>query len=184
MNTNYGKLEERRFTYAPDALDTERGKLMNPTDADYLAAGWKRVVDTPPEPEEGMEVKTSSWRVEGDEIIRVYKQKPKAADGNADAGGEGGASGGGTPPAPLSPMSVRPRRFSKLKLVIALKAAGLWVLTKTWLEENGLYDYYLAAQEFAEDNEFFVRARTELMVLARLTDERVEEILAGCILDE
>ena len=73
------------------------------------------------------------------------------------------------------------RVFSKLKLVIALKKANLWILTKTWIEENGLYDLYLAAQDVREDNEWFVRGVSELKTLAKKTDAEVEEILAACV---
>ena len=66
---------------------------------------------------------------------------------------------------------------------MALKKAGLWVLTKTWIEENGLYDLYLAAQDFSEDNEFFQRGLAEIKALARKSDAEVEAILAACVAD-
>ena len=57
------------------------------------------------------------------------------------------------------------------------------MLTKTWIEEKGLYDHYLAAQDFAEDNEFFLRGKSELQELARLSDEQIEAILSKCVAD-
>lgn len=160
MNSRFGKLEDGRVVYAPDSLDAGGAKTLNPTDASYLAAGWLKVVDEPPEPEEGMRVAPSSWKVEDGTLVRVYKQVP--ARPGADAGG--GA-----------------RRFSKLKVVMALKAANLWILTKTWIEERGLYDLYLAAQDFAEDNQFFVEGKEELQRLSGKTDAEVEAILAQCV---
>ena len=56
METKYGKLVEGEIVYAPASLDTENGKLMNPSAASYLAAGWKKVVDEPPAPEDGCTV--------------------------------------------------------------------------------------------------------------------------------
>jgi hypothetical protein len=73
--------------------------------------------------------------------------------------------------------------FSKLKIVMALKKADLWILTRTWIEENGLYDLYLAAQDFREDNEFFIQGKSELQRLTGKSAEEIEAILAMCIAD-
>ena len=45
MNTKYGRLTNGRIEYAPISLDTGDGVKMNPSEASYLAAGWKKVVD-------------------------------------------------------------------------------------------------------------------------------------------
>ena len=45
MNTKYGRLSNGRIEYAPSSLETEDGVKMNPSEASYLAAGWKKVVD-------------------------------------------------------------------------------------------------------------------------------------------
>ena len=73
-----------------------------------------------------------------------------------------------------------PRVFSKLKVVTALTKAGVWAQVKAWIEENGLYDLYLAAQEFAEDNEYFDRGLTALKPVVGWTDEQVEALLEEC----
>lgn len=78
----------------------------------------------------------------------------------------------------------KPRVFSKLKLVAALKAADKWVLVKTWIEERGYWDYYLAAQNFREDNEMFAEAVAEVKRYAGMTDDEAEAILKGCIWEE
>lgn len=157
MNTKYGRLAEGRIEYAPDSLETAGGVTINPSRESYLAAGWKPVVDEPPAAEPGCRVEVTRWTEDAETVTCVYKQVPGAA------------------PAPAA------RTFSKLKVVIALKEKGLWVLTKAWIEENGLYDHYLAASDFSEANEFFRRGRDELKSLARLTDGQVEEILAACV---
>lgn len=74
-----------------------------------------------------------------------------------------------------------PRVFSKLKLEAALMEAGVWAQVKAWIEVNGLYDLYLAAQEFAEDNEYFATGRTALQSALGWTDEQVEALLAKCV---
>lgn len=160
MNTRYGRLKDGRFEYAPNALETANGVKMNPSEASYLAAGWKKVVDVKPTAEPGCRVEVSGWREDAETLTCVYKVVP-----------------GETPPA-------GPRVFSKLKLVAALKAADKWVLVKTWIEERGLWDYYLAAQNFREDNEMFADALAAIKAYARMTDEDTEAILAKCIWEE
>ena len=160
MNTKYGRLANGRIEYAPNALETDGGVKINPSRASYLAAGWKEVVDVKPTAEPGYRVEVSGWREDAETLTCVYKVVP-----------------GETPPAGS-------RVFSKLKLVAALKAADKWVLVKTWIEERGLWDYYLAAQNFREDNEMFADALAAIKAYARMTDEDTEAILSKCIWED
>ena len=160
MNKKYGRLANGRIEYAPNALETDDGVKINPSRASYLAAGWKEVVDVKPTAELGCRVEVSGWREDAETLTCVYKVVP-----------------GETPPA-------GPRVFSKLKLVAALKAADKWVLVKTWIEERGLWDYYLAAQNFREDNEMFADALAAIKAYARMTDEDTEAILSKCIWED
>ena len=178
MNTKYGKLVDGEVVYAPPTLDTEDGKKMNPTEASYLAAGWKRVTDEPPAPEEGCTVEPSTWTETDTTLVRVYKQVPMPAPQSQD-----GAGGGMDSDMPSAPAPVGKRIFSKLKLVAALKAADKWVLVKTWLEEKAYYDFYLAAQNFAEDNELFVEGRDAIKRYLGMSDEQIEAILSQCVAD-
>ena len=84
MNTKYGKLVDGQIVYAPNTLDTEDGKKMNPSEASYLAAGWKKVADEPPAPEDGCTVEVSGWTEGADTLTKVYKQV--ASEGNIVAG--------------------------------------------------------------------------------------------------
>ena len=174
MNTKYGKLVDGQIVYAPNTLDTEDGKKMNPSEASYLAAGWKKVADEPPAPEDGCTVEVSGWTEGEDTLTKVYKQVAMPAP-------QGGGQGGDTPPAPAP---VGKRIFSKLKLVAALKAADKWVLVKTWLEEKGYWDYYLAAQNFRESNQLFAEALASLKAYTGMSDDEVEAILQKCIWEE
>ena len=161
MNRNYGKLVAGEVEYAPAKITKDDGTVvMSPSAETYLADGWKRIVDERPAPEEGCTVEVSGWDETVDSIVRVYKQVPSE-----------------TPEA-------KPRVFSKLKLVAALKEADKWVLVKTWIEERGLWDYYLAAQNFREDNEMFANAVAAIKEYARMSDEDVEAILKNCIYEE
>jgi len=161
MNRNYGKLLGREVEYAPAKITKDDGTVVsNPSAETYLAEGWKRVVDEPPAADAGCTVEVSGWDETPDSIVRVYKQVPAAAP------------------------ATKPRVFSKLKLVAALKEADKWVLVKTWIEERGLWDYYLAAQNFREDNEMFSDALAAIKSYARLSDEDAEAILSKCIWEE
>ncbi len=188
MNTKYGKLTDGQIVYAPNSLDTGDGVKMNPSEASYLAAGWKKVVDDPPAPENGCTVEPSGWTETDTTLTRVYKQiaMPAPDTPSGDGGGDnpsGGSGGEDTPPAPPTPPPVGKRIFSKLKLVAALKAADKWVLVKTWLEEKAYYDYYLAAQNFAEDNALFIEGRNAIKGYLGVSDEYIEAILSQCIAD-
>ena len=185
MNTKYGRLSNGRFEYAPNALATADGVKMNPGEASYLAAVWKKVEDVPPAPDEGCTVEPSGWTETDTALTRVYKQisMPAPDTPPGDGGGDnpsGGPGGGDTPPAP---PPVGKRIFSKLKLVAALKATDKWVLVKTWLEEKAYYDYYLAAQDFAEDNDLFIEGRNAIQGYLGVSDEYVESILSKCVAD-
>ena len=100
MNTKYGRLTNGRIEYAPISLDTGDGVKMNPSEASYLAAGWKKVVDVRPTTEPGCRVEVSGWNESEDTLTCVYKVVP----------GEAPATG--------------PRVFSKLKLVAAPQGGG------------------------------------------------------------
>ncbi|MBQ6139926.1 MAG: hypothetical protein IJI54_01480 [Kiritimatiellae bacterium] len=161
MNMNYGKLVGGEVEYAPAKITLDDGTVIsNPSAATYLAAGWKRIVDERPAPEDGCTVEVSGWDERADSIVRIYKQVPD------------------------EPTPGKPRVFSKLKLVAALKEADKWVLVKTWIEERGLWDYYLAAQNFREDNPMFSDALAAIKAYARMTDEDAEAILKNCIWEE
>ena len=161
MNRNYGKLVAGEVEYAPAKITKDDGTVIsNPSAETYLAAGWKRVVDEPPAAEPGHTVEVSGWEERADSIVRIYKQVPD------------------------EPQPTRARVFSKLKLVAALKESDKWVLVKTWIEERGLWDYYLAAQNFREDNEMFSNAVAAIKEYARMSDEDAEAILKNCIYEE
>ena len=161
MNRNYGRLVAGEVEYAPAKITKDDGTIIsNPSAETDLAAGWKRIVDEPPKAEDGCTVEVSGWDETADSIVRVYKQVP------------------------AEPTPAKTRVFSKLKLVAALKEADKWVLVKTWIEERGLWDYYLAAQNFREDNAMFSDALAAIKEYARMSDEDAEAILKNCIWEE
>ena len=138
------------YIYAPVILPPNPHE---PTEAEYNAAGWYRKAFAPPSPPEGKAVASTRYEVEDNRVVAVYEYD--------DA-----------PPPP-------PRTFSKLKLVAALIEAGVWAQVKAYVEEVGIYDLFLAAQDFREDNEFFASNLALLKQQLGWTDEQVEAILAA-----
>lgn len=78
----------------------------------------------------------------------------------------------------------QPRTFSKIKCVAALMKAGVWQQVKTYIEQAGLYDLYLAANDFREDNEYFIKGKAVLQPLLGWTAEQVEALLSQCVAEE
>ena len=72
-----------------------------------------------------------------------------------------------------------PRMFSKFRCVEMLMREGLWDSVRAWIERSGLYDLYLASNEFAEDNPHFMQGLATLKSMLGIDDAKVEEILAA-----
>lgn len=119
----------------------------------YLEAGYLPVIEEAPNPPEGLEPAYREYVEEDGNIVYrwVYREPVKA-----------------------------PRVFSKLRAVEALMGLGVWGEVRAWIEEQGLYDLYLAAVEFSEDDERFVSGVSVLKSKLGLNDEQVESILARC----
>lgn len=137
--------------------DTSEVKIR-PTEKDYRQMGFKSVSEAAPsEPAPvGYHYEARGYAEDESRIWRIYETVAN-------------------PPAP-------PRTFSKLKCVAALMEAELWGAVKSYIESMGLYDLYLAAQDFREDNEYFVRGKAALMEALSLTEEQVEAILQKCVI--
>lgn len=120
----------------------------------YLAAGYLPVVEEEMGPPDGLEPAYREYVEEDGKIVYRWRYRV--------------------------PVKV-PRVFSKLRAVEALMGLGVWNEVKAWIEEHGLYDLYLAAVEFSEDDERFVEGVSALKSKLGLTDEQVESILARCV---
>lgn len=140
--------------YAPVTLAPNPGI---PTEAEYNAAGWFMLDIDPPNPPAGKMVGATTFKIENNKVVAEYEYVDE-------------------PP--------KVRTFSKLKILAALIQAEVWPQVKTFIQEAGLYDLYLAAQDFKEDNEYFTEGKTALQSLLGWTDEQVEAILAGATINE
>jgi len=146
----------RVLTAEPRYIVTLDGRtIVNPTAEQYatLRDAYPKGEDAPlPEPQEGKVVEYGGYAL-GDDS-KWHKQWTLV-----DA------------PPPL------PRTFSKLRIVSALTNAGVWAQVKAYIEREGLYDLYLAAQDFREDNEYFTQGKAALQMALGWTDAQVEDVL-------
>jgi hypothetical protein len=161
---NYGILIDNILHPAPRAFMLRGAMVTNPKAEHFAALNEERakqglpryypISDDPaPTPPEGKVVRFNGYAVVAGWIAPQYSFE--------DA-----------PPPP-------PRTFSKLRIVAALTTAGLWDSVKQLLIERGLYDLFLAAQDFREDNEYFENGKAALQTALGWTDEQVEEVLAA-----
>ena len=148
----------RVLTAEPRYIVTvDKRKIVNPTAEQYatLRNAYPKGEDAPmPEPQEGKVVEYGGYAL--GESDHLWHKQWVLVD---------------APPPP-------PRTFSKYKLVAALTRAGVWANVKQYIIDADLYDLYLAAQEFSEDNEYFVQGKTALQTALGWTDAQVEAVLA------
>ena len=125
-----------------------------PEEEDYRAAGWLHNDMLPPMPPQGMRMASMTFREEDGGVVADYEYEPA------------------------------PRTFSKMKVVAALTEEGVWEDVKAWIEGAGLYDIYLAAQNFAEGNEHFAQGKAAIQSELGWSDERTEALLARCVAED
>lgn len=170
----YYTLENNTLRKVGSVIRTAKGYVTNPTAEDYAAIGaYPRSEESfaPPKCDEGYHAVPDGYEL----VVR---------------GQESGVSEELTPnPSVLTPkVWVRkwrveelppppPRTFSKLKVTAALMKMEKWLPVRDYLVQSGMYDLYLAAQDFKEDDEFFVKGLTELKAKFGMSDEEVEAIL-------
>ena len=147
----------KRLTRAKDPAMIDGQMIVHPSAAQYATIGaYPLRTIAPPEPPEGKIAVPDGYEL----VDAEWQQAWKFED---------------APPPPL-------RTFSKLRIVAALMQAGVWSAVKDYIEQAGLYDLYLAAQDFAEDNEYFAQGREQLQAALGWTDEQVEAVLAQAVI--
>ena len=161
--TNYGTIIDNTLHPAPRAFMLHGAMITNPKAEHFAALNEERarqglppylpVVDERPSTDSAHYAVPTGWTRDGETWRRVYEVRE-------------------LPPPP-------PRTFSKLRIVSALTDAGVWDSVKQLLIDRGLYDLYLAAQDFRDDNEDFKRGKAALQAALGWTDEQVEAVLAA-----
>lgn len=162
VNRNYCKPDaEMKPVFAPAVFRYNGVDYWHPEKEDFAIVGYLPLSpDAPVDPPQGKHyVQTDMIEANGDE---GWRWKYVLVD---------------DPPAP-------PRRFSKLKIVAALMLADAWRSAKAYIEAQGLYDLFLAAQDFADDDPYFLQGKAALQGALDMSDAQVEAILAASVTTE
>ena len=147
VNITYAKLNDARgaIIFAPMLPEGS-------TDQDYLALGWKKIVNDRPVVDETLFKVIEKWYDETDsELVMQYET--------------------------IEIDATRHVIMSKYKFIAKLMEMDLWTRVKQMMEDNGFLDLFNAAQELDSENDFFKRgiqlAKTEL----GLTDDQIRQFI-------
>ena len=116
--TNYGTIIDNQLHPAPRAIRIGGAVVCNPTDTQYEQAGYKRVVDTPPQTDAAHYAVPVGWAEHGGEIVRQYEVRAY-------------------PPPP-------PRRWTRLAVKTALAKAGMLAAARQFLSATDIAQGYTA----------------------------------------
>ena len=112
-NRNYGKLrDDARIIYAPSEVKVGNTYYPAPTAEQYAACGYLPIDSTKPEKDGAYFISTEYGDLVDGRIVRRYDEHPI--------------------PAPEPPVV----RYSKLKLIVASKAAGKWEAFKAFISSS------------------------------------------------
>ena len=160
---DYGYLDaDNRIVYADDFAEID-GVIYTSPKAEHRARETppKLPIDsTKPEKEGSYFVSTEYGDLVDGRIVRRYDERPIVA-----------------PP----PQVVR---YSKLKLIVASKAAGKWEAFKAFIAQAGYEDEWNAAQFLSSDYAQFEQAKTAIIAAGIATAEEIESILAESVDEE
>lgn len=161
LNRNYGKLmNDARIMYAPSEVKVGNTYYPAPTAEQYAACGYLPIDSTKPEMEGSYFVSTEYGDLVDGRIVRRYDERPIVA-----------------PP----PQVVR---YSKLKLIVASKAAGKWEAFKAFISSAGYEDEWQACQFLSSNYAQFEQAKTAIIAAGIATAEEIEAILAASVDEE
>jgi len=162
MNTNskYGKLikTDNTIRYAPVSLNIDGILFLNPTKELYIKVGWKEIIDNPPS-KTGYTAVAKGWNDKTDTIERVYELVKNMPN-----------------------PSRKIFKYSKMRCISELMQIDKWNVVKAWIEENGLMDLFLAAQDFSSDNPQFIEGKKALVDVIGIERKDLEMMLMRCII--
>ena len=159
-NRNYGKLVNGAIVYAPKNLLIGGVLYAGPTAEQYAACGYYPIVSTKPEKDGAYFVSTEYGDLVDGRIVRRYDERTIVA-----------------PPPPIV-------RYSKLKLIVASKAAGKWEAFKAFISSAGYEDEWNAAQFLSSGYEQFEQAKAAVIAAGIATSEEIDAILAASVDEE
>ena len=162
-NRNFGYLDaENKIVYADDFAEINGVIYTSPTAEHYARMNPPRlpIDSTKPEKDGAYFVSTEYGDLVDGRIVRRYEERPIVA-----------------PP----PQVVR---YSKLKLIVASKAAGKWDAFKAFIASAGYEDEWNAAQFLSSGYEQFEQAKTAIIAAGIATAEEIDAILAASVDEE
>ena len=160
---DYGYLDaDNRIVYADDFAEINGVIYTSPTAEHYARMNPPRlpIDSTKPEKDGAYFVSTEYGDLVDGRIVRRYDERPIVA-----------------PP----PQVVR---YSKLKLIVASKAAGKWEAFKAFIASAGYEDEWQACQFLSSGYEQFEQAKTAIIAAGIATAEEIDAILAASVDEE
>ena len=162
-NRNFGYLDaENKIVYADDYAEIDGVIYTSPTAEHYTRMNPPRlpIDSTKPEKDGAYFISTEYGDIVDGRIVRRYDEHPI--------------------PAP-EPQVVR---YSKLKLIVASKAAGKWEAFKAFIASAGYEDEWQACQFLSSDYEQFEQAKAAIIAAGIATFEEIEAILDASVDEE
>ena len=160
---DYGYLDaDNRIVYAEDFAEID-GVIYTSPKAEHRVRETppKLPIDsTKPEKDGSYFVSTEYGDLVDGRIVRRYEERPIVA-----------------PP----PQVIR---YSKLKLIVASKAAGKWEAFKSFIAQAGYEDEWQACQFLSSDYAQFEQAKAAIIAAGIATAEEIEAILAASVDEE
>ena len=160
---DYGYLDaDNRIVYADDFAEIDGVIYTSPKAEHYARMNPPRlpIYSAKPEKDGAYFVSTEYGDIVDGRIVRRYDERPIVA-----------------PP----PQVVR---YSKLKLIVASKAAGKWDAFKSFIASAGYEDEWQACQFLSSGYAQFEQAKTAIIAAGIATAEEIEAILASSIDEE
>ena len=160
---DYGYLDaDNRIVYADDFAEIDGVIYTSPTEEHYARMNPPRlpIDSTKPEKNGSYFVSTEYGDLVDGRIVRRYDERPIVA-----------------PPPPVV-------RYSKLKLIVASKAAGKWDAFKAFIAQAGYEDEWQACQFLSSGYAQFEQAKTAIIAAGIATAEEIEAILAASVDEE
>ena len=160
---DYGYLDaDNRIVYADDFAEID-GVIYTSPKAEHRARETppKLPIDsTKPEKDGSYFVSTEYGDLVDGRIVRRYDERPIVAP---------------------QPQVVR---YSKLKLIVAAKAAGKWEAFKAFIAKAGYEDEWQACQFLSSGYAQFEQAKTSIIAAGIATAEEIEKILSASVDEE
>ena len=161
LNRNYGKLrDDARIIYSPREVKVGNTYYPAPTAEQYAACGYLPIDSTKPEKDGVYFVSTEYGDLVDGRIVRRYDERPIVS-----------------PPPPVV-------RYSKLKLIVASKAAGKWDTFKAFISSAGYEDEWNAAQFLSSGYAQFEQAKAAIIAAGVATAEEIDAILSASVDEE